>query len=253
VITILGMVIGFTLIIAAMVLGGSPLAFIDTPSILIVLGGTGAITAVSFSLRDLSLAPSALLRLMREDGSDPNAAGVTLLQISERARREGPLSIEQASKSLNSEPFLQKALNLVIDGNNADDIEKVLRQEINAMTSLESKTVDILRRAGEVSPAMGLIGTLIGLVQMLGSLSDPSTIGPAMAVALLTTFYGAVLANMVFIPLAAKAERNSHQVALLNSLYAIGASSISREENPRRLEMLLNTILPPEKRINYFK
>jgi chemotaxis protein MotA len=99
---------------------------------------------------------------------------------------------------------------------------------------------------------MGLIGTLIGLVQMLGSLDDPSSIGPAMAVALLTTFYGAVLANMVFNPLAGKLERNSHIESTVSQIYTIGAASISRQENPRRLEMMLNTILPPDNRVAFF-
>jgi chemotaxis protein MotA len=99
---------------------------------------------------------------------------------------------------------------------------------------------------------MGLIGTLVGLVQMLGNLQDPSAIGPAMAVALLTTFYGAVLANMVFMPLANKLERNSALEAAVNQIYAQGTASIARQENPRRLETVLNTILPPAERVRYF-
>ena len=95
-------------------------------------------------------------------------------------------------------------------------------------------------------------GFLFGLVQMLGRLDDPSTIGPSMAVALLTTFYGAVLANMVFLPLAAKLERNSTEEALVNNVYLMGATSIGRQENPRRLEMLLNSLLPPSQRVQYF-
>ena len=99
---------------------------------------------------------------------------------------------------------------------------------------------------------MGLIGTLVGLIQMLGNLEDPSTIGPAMAVALLTTFYGAILANMVFTPLASKLERNASEDTLINHLYVMASASIGRQENPRRLEMLLNTILPPGHRVEYF-
>ena len=104
----------------------------------------------------------------------------------------------------------------------------------------------------EFSPAMGLIGTLIGLVQMLGNLQDPANIGPSMAVALLTTFYGAVLANMVFMPLAAKLERNSSEETLISTIYMMGASSVGRQENPRRLENLINSIVSPEDRIQYF-
>ena len=99
---------------------------------------------------------------------------------------------------------------------------------------------------------LGLIGTLVGLVQMLGQLDDPSTIGPSMAVALLTTFYGAVLSNMVFSPLAAKLERNSDEEMLLNNIYVTGVTSIGRQENPRRLEMLVNTLLSPADRVQHF-
>ena len=104
----------------------------------------------------------------------------------------------------------------------------------------------------EFSPAMGLIGTLIGLVQMLGNLQDPTTIGPAMAVALLTTFYGAVLANMVFLPMASKLERNANEEALINQIFLLASVSVGRQENPRRLEMMLNSILPPSQRVAYF-
>ena len=99
---------------------------------------------------------------------------------------------------------------------------------------------------------MGLIGTLVGLVQMLGNLDDPSAIGPAMAVALLTTFYGAILANMVFLPLANKLDRNSGAEAMVKQIYAIGAASIGRQENPRRLELTFNTILPPGEQVKHF-
>jgi len=120
------------------------------------------------------------------------------------------------------------------------------------MKSRHERGVGILRQAATVAPAMGLIGTLIGLVQMLGNLDDPNSIGPSMAVALLTTLYGAVLANMVFSPLAAKLERNSNDEASVMNVYTLGASSIGRQENPRRLETLLNTLLPPPKRVQYF-
>ena len=141
---------------------------------------------------------------------------------------------------------------MVVDGSNGDEIEKVLKEKINAIANRHGKSVSVIRKLAEVSPAMGLIGTLVGLVQMLGNLDDPSTIGPSMAVALLTTFYGAVLSNMVFSPLATKLERNSAEEALLNTIYITGVTSIGRQENPRRLEMLLNTLLPPAQRVQVF-
>jgi len=252
VITLLGILVGFGLIVTAMLYGGSPMDFVNMQSILIVLGGTMAITVVSFSLKDLTHIPTALWRLMTYTPQDPQEIGVTMIQIAEKARSGGIITLEQASKSFDDEPFLQKGLELTVDGAKAEEIEGILRQEIYSTASIQTKSVDLLRRAAEVAPAMGLIGTLVGLVQMLGHLSDPSTIGPAMAVALLTTFYGAILAHMVLIPLSTKAERNSHNESTLNQLYLTGVLSIGREENPRRLEMQLNAMLPQKNRIRYY-
>lgn len=251
-ITLLGIFIGFGLIISAMILGGSPLDFLNLQSVLIVLGGTVAITIVSFSLKDLLQIPSSLWRMMTYTPHDPQEVGITMIQIAEKARAEGIIILEQISKNFNDEPFLQKGLELTVDGTNSEDVENILKQEIYSTSTLQSKSVDLLRRSAEVAPAMGLIGTLVGLVQMLGNLNDPSTIGPAMAVALLTTFYGAILAHMVLVPLASRAERNSHNQSTLNLLYLTGVLSIGREENPRRLEMQLNAMLPQTNRISYY-
>lgn len=251
-ITLLGIVLGFILVISAILIGGTPLAFLNPPSILIVVAGTIAITVVSFSLKDLMNIPKALMGMLAYKPHDPRDVGVSMIQIAERARSEGLLSMGSVAKGLNGEPFLQKGLNLTVDGTSPDDIEKIMQQEINYTQNIQSKSVDLLRRAAEVAPAMGLIGTLIGLVQMLGNLSDPSTIGPAMQVALLTTFYGAVLAHMILLPLASKAERNYQNESVMNSLYMVGVLSVGREENPRRLEVQLNAMLPQHQRITYF-
>ena len=128
----------------------------------------------------------------------------------------------------------------------------MLARESHATRDRHVRSASVLRRAADVAPAMGLIGTLVGLVQMLGNLDDPSSIGPSMAVALITTFYGAILANMVFNPLANKLERNSEIESMVNYIYAIGAASVSRQENPRRLEMFINTVLSPVQRVSYF-
>ncbi|MCF6215642.1 MAG: MotA/TolQ/ExbB proton channel family protein [Emcibacter sp.] len=252
-ITLLGIIAGFGLIISAMVIGGSPWDFVNLQSVLIVLGGTIAITVVSFSVKDLTQIPSALWRMMSYKTNDPQEVGVTMIKIAEKARSGGVIALDQVSKTLDDEPFLQKGLELAIDGAKPEEIETILKQEIYSNATIQSKSVDLLRRSAEVAPAMGLIGTLVGLVQMLGNLSDPSTIGPAMAVALLTTFYGAILAHMVLIPLSSKAERNSHNESTLNLLYLTGILSIGREENPRRLEMQLNAMLPQKNRISYYE
>ncbi len=250
--TIIGLVCGFGLIAAAIIMGGSPESFINPPSILIVCGGTFAIVLMCFSVNEVLQTWRVLMKTMFSTIRDPAEAAVRVLQVAELSRRQGVLSLQNVLSSLQDEPFLHKGISMVVDGTPGEEVETILRRDMNATAQRHIKSTSVLRKAAEFSPAMGLIGTLIGLVQMLGNLDDPSTIGPSMAVALLTTFYGAVLANMVFSPLASKLERNSSQETLINTLYLMGAASIGRQENPRRLEMLLNSILPPTKRIQYF-
>lgn len=250
---LIGLLSGFGLIITALWLGGAPAGFVSLGGVIIVVFGTISITAVSFSWRDLFNTPVTIWHIIFHKQSDPTAAAQTVMQLSERARRDSILVLEQLMPALESEPFLAKAVGLIVDGTKPEEVEQIMQREAGTVQSRYEKSVDILRRAGEIAPAMGLIGTLIGLVQMLGRLEDPSTIGPSMSLALLTTFYGAVMAHMVFIPLAAKAERNSADEALLNSVYALGVASIGRQENPRRLEMLINSLLPPEKKISYYE
>jgi len=250
--TLLGLGGAAVLISTALALGGSARAFANLPAALIVLGGTFAVTTVCFSLREIFQAQRMLFHTLFRPHRDPSNAAVQMLEFAVQARREGILSLQYTADSLDHEPFLRQALTLVADGSTGDVIERVLRSEIAATCARHAKGASVLRKAAEVAPAMGLIGTLVGLVQMLGRLDDPSTIGPAMAVALLTTFYGAVLANVVLSPLASKLERNSREELLVKNIFLMAAASIARQENPRRLEMLLNSVLPPVKRVQYF-
>lgn len=250
--TLLGVGGAFAMIAAAMVLSGQAAAFLDVPSILIVVVGTFLVTTVSFSLGEIAAAQGLMVRAAIYHAEQPQNAVWQALYLADLARKRGRLALQNVTEELRDAPFLQRAINMVVDGVPADEVERVLGRDAEAAFERHQRSAGILRRAGEVAPAMGLIGTLIGLVQMLGSLDDPSSIGPAMAVALLTTFYGAVLANMVFNPLAGKLERNAHIEAMVCQIYTIGAASISRQENPRRLEMMLNTILPPDRRVEFF-
>ena len=250
--TIVGIVGAFVLVATAIILGGSPSTFFNLPALIIVFGGTFAITTICFSF-------SEMLRAMRIVGktlfhSTRNTAEATLqvIQIAQLARKNGVLSLQNIADQTSKEPFLNKAITMVIDGIPADQVERILRLEIATTSERHRKSASILRRAAEFSPAMGLIGTLIGLVQMLGNLQDPTTIGPSMAVALLTTFYGAILANLVFIPLASKLDRNSTLEEMVNEIYILGAASVGQQEHPQRLEMTLNSLMPPTARTEYF-
>ena len=250
--TLLGVSGSFALIGVALYLGGSATTFFNLPGLLIVLFGTFMVTTVSFTFEEVLRAQRVMLRALVYHVDEPRRAGQFMLEAADQARRKGVLTLQNRLPTIPGDSFLHRALSMVVDGLPGDEIDRVMLGEARETALRHQRSAGILRRAGEVAPAMGLIGTLVGLVQMLGSLEDPETIGPAMAVALLTTFYGAVLANMVFNPLANKLERNSQVEATVNQIYAQGAASISRQENPRRLEMVLNTLLPPDQRLNHF-
>lgn len=250
--TVLGLVGAVFLICLAIWLGGNWTAFIDVPSILMVVLGTFAITTVSYSWSEIAQAQPVMWRTLFIRGRSPNEAAMKVLQLAERARRRGLLAMQNEFGALRGEPYLLRAMTMLVDGMPTEEVERNLTFETHAMAQRHQRSTGILRRAAEVSPAMGLIGTLVGLVQMLGSLDNPGAIGPAMAVALLTTFYGAVMANVIFLPIASKLERNSAIELMINQIFILGALSIGRQENPRRLELVLNTILPANQRVRYF-
>jgi chemotaxis protein MotA len=250
--TLLGLIAGFGLVVAAIAVGGSGMAFFDLPAILIVMGGTLGVTMISFSLSDIARVPSIVLKALLRSIPDAGSTAMHMLRLAELARKRGTLGLDQVLDTMRHQPFVHKAISLAVDGTPVEEIHSILQREINEMSERHMRSANVLRKAAEVAPAMGLIGTLIGLVQMLGNLNDPASIGPGLAVALLTTFYGAVLANMVFAPLASKLEHNTAEEALIANVYMTAAESICRKDNPRRLELLLNAMLPPVHRIDYF-
>jgi len=250
--TIIGLLAGFAFVALAMVLGGSPTSFVDWPAMLIVIGGTFAVTIASSSPSEVFNAQAVMARSVIDTPTQPSTAAYRMLELAEQARREGLLGLQQRLDRLTDEPFLRKAVSLVIDGTPGEELERLLEREVNAVRQQLQGSAAVFRKAAEVAPAMGLIGTLVGLVQMLSNLEDPASIGPAMAIALLTTFYGAVLAYMVFSPLASKLERDTDEQELVQNVYLLGVASIGRKENPRRLEMQINALLPPTHRVSYF-
>jgi chemotaxis protein MotA len=256
--TLIGLIAAFGLVGGGMAFGPSPTAYLDLPSLLIVVGGTVAVTTIGFDFGDLRLAPAVFRQALFARIENPTSAAAKALSLADLARSDGVLSLQDRIKTgaldgqaMNA--FFRRGLGLVVDGLPAAQIETVLGREVEAMAARHATAASMLRRAAEVAPAMGLIGTLIGLVQMLGGLDDPSRIGPAMALALVTTLYGAMLANMVFAPLAAKLERNTAQEQLVRHVYLTAASSISKLENPRHLATLLNAVLPPERRLAHLE
>lgn len=252
--TFIGMFLAFLLVGIAILLDSPAEAFFNLQGVLIVVFGTVAVTTISFRPQEMIQLPENIWALLRYGQKDPADEAIKVLKIAVEARKHNDfLMLEKLLPRLKDNGILNQAIKLIVDGTSADEIEQIMRREASAASQRHMRTVDFLRRAGDVAPAMGLIGTLIGLIKMLGNLDDPGNLGPSMSVALLTTFYGAMLAHLIFIPLAAKTEHCTSEEALMNNLYAMAATSIRRRENPRRLEMLLNTILPPAKRVTFFK
>lgn len=251
-VTIGGMVATFALIAGAILMGTTKANFFNLPSVFIVVFGTLSVTAVSYTWEEIKGSIGVMRQAFVVRRVDPSVMAAQLMDIAVLARKRGFLILSHLEKEFAKEPHLADAVRIVTDGYGGEDVERVLGQEIDSLSQRHRRAAAMLRRAAEVAPAMGLIGTLIGLVQMLADLDNPDTIGPAMAVALLTTFYGAIMGLAVLAPMAAKLERNSNDEVLKHILILTAMASIARKENPRRLEMLLNSELPPGERIEYF-
>jgi chemotaxis protein MotA len=252
ILTLLGFSFSLLLIIAAVSMGNANAQFFDLPSTMIVILGTIFVTIVSYTARELRLAMPVIRGSLIRTVYDPKAVAQELLDIALLARKRGILSLSILSRELEKNPFLENAVQMVTDGMPAQDVDRLLNQDMDITSDAYRKAAGMMRRASEIAPAMGLIGTLVGLVQMLASLDNPTTIGPAMALALLTTFYGAVMGSVILAPLAAKLERNAAEDILVKSLVHAAMLSIIAQENPRKLEMELNSLLPPDLRISYF-
>lgn len=245
--TFIGLIGGFILISIALVLGGTAGAFWDPKSLLITFGATFAATAASFPLDKIVEAGRVLRKAFRrieEDGLDVIAR---LVRFAEKARREGLLALEDEADQL-ADPFLKKGLQLVVDGSDPELVRDILQTEISFLEDRHKVGASLFETLGTLAPAFGMIGTIIGLIQMLRSLDDPSTIGVGMATALLTTFYGALSANLVFIPIATKLKGRSHDELLTKQVMLEGILSIQAGDNPRIVEEKLRVFLAPRQR-----
>jgi chemotaxis protein MotA len=243
--SIIGLVVATVLIILGM--GSYVTAFIDFPSMLIVLGGTLGAILVFFPIEHLLGLGGIVKNVFFAHSQATSSVIATLIDLAGRARREGILSLQNVGNESDDE-FLVKGINLVVDGIEEGVIEQVLSNEIDFIEERHKSGQEMLTSMGALAPAFGMIGTLIGLVIMLQNLQDTAAIGPAMAVALITTFYGAVLANLVFIPFAGKLKARSQQELLLRRLTLEGILAIGAGNNPRVVEQKLNAYLAPRLR-----
>jgi chemotaxis protein MotA len=243
--TIVGLGTAFGLIIISM--GSGIGAFIDGPSAMIVFGGTLGAGMIHYRFPQLKGALGIAKQAFFYKGGSAAELINTLVEHASQARREGILALEAAAQNTD-DPFLKRALQLAVDGHEVAAIESILSTEIDALRDRHKEGAEIFTAMGGYAPALGMIGTLVGLVLMLQQMDDPSKIGPAMAVALLTTFYGAVLANLIFNPIAGKLKARSAEEVLHKELTMEGVLSISQGDNPRLVEQKLSSFLKPAMR-----
>ena len=242
--TIIGLLGAFGLIIMA--IGFESMgSFIDTASVLIVVAGSIMVVLFRSSLGEFIGAISVFGKTFKNKLDKPEVLIQRLVELADIARKDGMIALEGQDIP---NPFLAKGIGMLVDGTDPDLIKKSLTKDIQAMRHRHRSGADIFSAWGEIAPAMGMIGTLIGLVLMLGNMSDPKSIGPAMAVALLTTMYGAILANVICLPVAQKLRNQSDQEAANCELIIEGILFIQGGGNPRILADLLSSFLSPKAR-----
>ncbi len=245
--TVMGIVSAFGLVMFAIFSSSGLGIFINIPSVLIVVGGTLGVTLISYPLADVMGVMRVIMNAFFVKTKGAVTFIPTLVEYAGRARRDGILALESVAND-SGDGFLSKGIQLAVDGLEPRSISTILETEVQYIQSRHKLGADVFTTMGTFSPAMGLIGTLIGLVQMLQNLSDPGSIGPAMAVALITTFYGAILANMVFLPIAGKLKTRSKQEILAKEVVLEAILSITAGDNPRVLEQKLHAYLAPAER-----
>jgi len=245
--TLLGVISAFGLVVSAIFMGGGLMLFINIPSALIVIGGTIGTTLIAYPLGDMLKVVSVVKNALLTQAMHAATLIETFVNFANKSRREGILALESEIKKVENE-FLSRGIQLSIDGLEPTEIKDILETEVEFIRSRHQLGAEIFTTMGTFAPALGMIGTLIGLVQMLQSMEDPSSIGPAMAVALLTTFYGSLMANLVCMPIAGKLKTRSKEEVLVKEMTVEGIISLSNGDNPRILEQKLKAFIPPNQR-----
>lgn len=245
--TIIGAVSAFAIVTLGILAGGSLASFIDIPSVYITVGGTVAVTIMSYPLNELIGVVGVVKKTVLTKAPPVTETIATLVSFAERARREGILALERHMEEIEDE-FLAKGIQLAVDGTEPELMRSILTTELDYMGKRHGNGQAILGTLGTYAPAFGMIGTLVGLVLMLQTMSDPATIGPSMAVALITTFYGAVMSNCLFLPLKDKLKRRSDEEILVKEMMIEGILSIQSGDNPRIVEQKLTSFISPKMR-----
>lgn len=249
--SIIGLVVCIVVVVFGIVTGELGFAalpnFVDLPSVFITLGGTAFATLIGMSLKDYIAGFKSIGLILKAQVVDEASTIKAIIELSNVARKEGLLSLEEAANNLEDE-FLKKGILLIVDGTDPELVRAILETELSCIESRHKKTIAFWETLATNGPAWGMIGTLIGLVNMLKNLDDASSIGPNMAVALLTTLYGSLIANWICTPVAIKLKANNDVEVMLKEVMIEGLLSIQAGENPRVIEEKLKSFLSPQQR-----
>lgn len=248
----IGIVLAYAMVIMAMATGAGIGAYIDFPSFLIVVMGTIGIVIGAYPPKNMANSLKAGMKAFVYTAQPQSDLIAQLVDFAVRARRDGILALESAEEDMKDE-FLRKGVRLAVDGTDPEVIRNILETDLEFMGARHNNGLGMYNTFSEMAPAMGMVGTLVGLVAMLRSMSDPSAIGPAMAVALITTLYGALIANMTTIPIATRLKIRSTEEQNARQIMITGIMSIQAGDNPRIVEQKLNAYLPPESRKSQFE
>ena len=243
--TLIGLIGGFAVIAFAMTISGGIPIFIDVASVLIVLVGSFIVLMMKFNMGQFLGAGKTAAKAFMFKLDTPEEIIALVVELADAARKGGLLSLE--GKEIKND-FLARGINLLIDGHDEEVVKNVLTKDKNMAVERHKTGANVWMALGDLGPAMGMIGTLIGLVAMLQNMDDPKSIGPAMAVALLTTLYGAMLANMVAIPFADKLRLRMAEEELIKKMSIDAVLAIQAGQNPRVIESMLRTYLAEGKR-----
>ncbi|MBP2642427.1 MAG: chemotaxis protein MotA [Firmicutes bacterium] len=247
-VTALGLIIGIgALLVGVLVEGGHLSSLVSLPAFIIIFGGTFGATAIGFTLKDLKNIPKLLRIAFFEEDIDTSSLIKRLVSFAETARREGLLALED-DLSLVEDKFLRKGMQLVIDGTDAELVRNIMETELAFIQERHQKCASIFDAAGGYAPTMGIIGTVMGLVHVLGNLKDTDALGPAIATAFLATLYGIFSANIFFLPISAKLKNRSAAQIVVYEIALEGILSVQAGDNPRIVEEKLEAFLAPSDR-----
>ena len=243
--TVIGLLLGIGLVLGSIMMGGSIVPFINIPSLMITVGGSIAAILINFPLGACLGLMGVIKKCFLTKVPEKKATIEQFKEFSSIVRKEGLLALESKMEEIDDD-FLKRGLEMVVAGGNKDDVQHVLENEVTYVEQRHQQGKKMVEAIAAAAPAFGMIGTLIGLVQMLRALDDPSQIGVGMATALLTTLYGALIANLFCLPLAGKLEARAGEESMIRELIVEGLLSLVDGQSPRAVEERLGAFVAPK-------